>query len=98
MSVLLFVAILVLFCLVILVAEQWEELRRAEGEFKSEFREELEKRVVHSLVVIALVGAMLTVFGPRLPFGADAIDLFLGAILASITWPISRILKRRFLD
>jgi len=93
-STLLFVAILVLFCLGILVGEQWEELKRVEGEFKSEFRASLEKRFVHAAVVIACVGILVAVFGTS-PFGLDPADVVLGAALGSISWPLSRVLEER---
>jgi len=80
--------------LLTIVADEWKRLREIEGEFKSEFRESLEKRLTHSLIVVIIVGAVVFLFGWE-PWGIDAVDVFLASILSVVSWPLSRVVEER---
>jgi len=80
--------------LLTIVADEWKRLKEIEGEFKSEVRASLEKRFVHAGVVLAVAGILIFAFGTE-PFGIDAMAALLGALLGSVTWPLTRIIQER---
>lgn len=82
--------------LVAFLAGEWHELREETSALAREIKESLETRILRAVVVTVLMGIVVLLFGKNLPF--DVMDAIMGAVIASICYPLAHLIEKRWFD